>query len=67
MVRGAGDASPVDVRYRVSTVEDASVVPPRLRVVSGHEHTWELRAVLHDDGTAVNEFGCTGCEAVTYR
>jgi len=31
-----------------------------------HDHVWQLHAVHHEDGDAVQEFGC-GCGGVDFR
>lgn len=32
-----------------------------------HEHDWRLQAVLLEDGSSAEEYGCAACDAVTYR
>jgi hypothetical protein len=34
---------------------------------SAHDHDWRLRAVWYEDGTATEEYTCTGCVGVTFR
>ncbi len=38
-----------------------------LEVAEPHVHDWRLRAVGFDDGVSTEEFGCDGCDAVTFR
>jgi hypothetical protein len=42
--------------------------PPvaRLRLVEGHEHTWQLRSIDFTDGASVREFGCGSCDSVWF-
>jgi hypothetical protein len=40
---------------------------PRLRLVAGHEHVWQLRAVEYDDAFEVRRYECDGCAAVHFR
>ena len=39
---------------------------PRLRLVEGHDHTWQLRSVDFTDGVSVREFGCASCSSVWF-
>jgi hypothetical protein len=45
-------------------------VPPypvaRLRLVEGHEHTWQLRSIDFSDGASVREFTCGSCDSVWF-
>jgi hypothetical protein len=57
---------------RAMTAQPAGAAPeptvvPHLHLVDPHEHTWELRSVDFDHGTAVQEFGCTKCDGVWFR
>jgi hypothetical protein len=38
-----------------------------LRLLPGHEHTWELRTVEFDDGLEVRRYECCGCDDVVFR
>ena len=40
--------------------------PRRLRLIEGHEHTWQLRSIDFLDGTSVREFGCGSCDSVWF-
>lgn len=40
----------------------------RRRVVEAlHDHDWHLLAVWHEEGHAMEEYGCSGCGDVTFR
>jgi hypothetical protein len=45
----------------------ALVSPPALRLLTGHEHAWELRAVEFDDGLEVRRYECCECDDVLFR
>ena len=32
-----------------------------------HEHVWRLRAVDHEDGVTISEYGCDSCQEVQFR
>ncbi len=34
---------------------------------AGHEHSWALCAVTHEDGHVVEEYDCPGCGDRTFR
>jgi hypothetical protein len=42
-------------------------VPPILRLVPGHEHVWQLRAVEYDEAFEVRRYECEGCAEVMFR
>lgn len=33
----------------------------------GHDHSWALHAVTHEDGEVWEEYGCSGCGELTFR
>lgn len=49
-------------------IVELSSRPPvaRLRLVEGHEHTWQLRSIDFTDGASVREFGCGSCDSVWF-
>ena len=52
-----------------SSPRDAITSPPTpaLRLVPGHDHTWELRTVEFDEGLEVRRYECGGCDDVLFR
>jgi hypothetical protein len=49
------------------TEPDTSPQLSRLRLVVGHEHVWQLRAVEYDDTLEVRRYECAGCDDVLFR
>lgn len=47
--------------------EPRSTPPPTLRLVTEHEHVWQLRAVEYDDALEVRRYECAGCDDVMFR
>jgi hypothetical protein len=46
--------------------EDTATTPT-LRLVSAHEHAWELRTVEYDEGLEVRRYECPDCDGVLFR
>jgi len=45
----------------------ATTAAPQLRLVAGHEHSWQLRAVEYDEAFEVRRYECGGCDEVLFR
>jgi len=47
--------------------EQPAPAAPLLRLVPGHEHAWQLRAVEYDESFEVRRYECEGCTEVMFR
>lgn len=46
---------------------DTGSSAPRLHLVAGHEHAWELRDIEYDQGFEVRRYECADCDEVLFR
>jgi hypothetical protein len=63
----AEGGGPVSIDPIPDVPEEPAQTPPRLRIVPGHEHVWQLRAVEYDESFEVRRYECEGCAEVMFR
>jgi hypothetical protein len=62
-----GSVSVIAFREVPEVPGQGTTAPPKLELVAGHEHIWQLRSVEYDESLEVRCYECAHCDDVLFR